>query len=82
MGAGEDRGCRLAQQLVEGDPGVVPAGEDTRTRLDERPHERPVLVEGRPAALHMLLEGERQVVTFLERTAEEDERAQTEGAQG
>ena len=78
----EDRGGRLAQQLVERDPSVLAGGERTRPRLDERPDERPVLVEGRPVTLQVLLEGERQVVAFLERTAEVDEGAQTEGAQG
>ena len=82
VGAGEDRGRRLAQELVERDPGVLPAGQCAGARLDEGPHKRPVLVERRAAALDVLLEGERQVVAFLERTAEEDEGAETKGAQG
>ena len=82
VGTGEDRRRRLAQQLVERDPGVLPAGQRAGARLDEGPHKRPVFVERRAAALNVLLEGERQIVAFLERTAEEDEGAETKGAQG
>ena len=81
MRAREDRGGGLAQQLVERDPRVLARRQRARARLDERPHERPVLVERRPVALHVLLERERQLVAFLERAAEEDERAEAEGAQ-
>ena len=82
MRAREDRGGRLAQQLVERDPGVVALRERVRARLDERAHERPVLVERRPVPLDVLLERERQVVALLERAAEEDERAQAEARAG
>ena len=77
-----DRGRRFAQELVEGDPRVLPLGQRARPRLDERAHERPVLVERRAATLDVLLERERQLVAFLERPSEEDERAETERAQG
>jgi hypothetical protein len=79
--AGEDAGSRLAQELLERDPGVFPGCELARARLDEGPHERPVLVQRRPAPLHVLLECEREVVALFERPTEEDERAQAEGAQ-
>ena len=59
MGAGEDRGGRLPLQLLEGDQGVVPAAEPWRTLLDERAHQRPVLVERRAAGVLVLDERDR-----------------------
>ena len=46
--------------------------------VDEVADERPELVEGRPAAGGVLLEGERELTPFLELAAEEDERAEAE----
>src|SRR4029079_6472503 len=50
------------------------------TILDVRPDERPVLVQGRPAALLVLDEGNRQVCAVLELAQEVRERAEHEAA--
>ena len=50
--------------------------------LDEAAHERAVLVERRPAALAVLLEGERQLLPVLELAAEHDKGAEDEVAEG
>lgn len=47
--------------------------------LDERPHERSVLVEGGSGALRMFREREPELVALLEAAAEVDERAEAKG---
>ena len=47
--AREDRRGGLAQELVEREPRVLASCQLVRARLDERAHERPVLVERRAA---------------------------------
>ena len=82
VGAREDRRGGLAQKLVERQERVFASCQLVRARLDERAHERPVLVERRPRALEVLFERERELVALLERAAEEDERAETERSGG
>src|SRR5213078_4404980 len=77
----EDRGGRLALQLVECDSRVLALLQPVRAHLDERPDERLVLVERRPSVRAMLLEGERQVGAFGELRQQRPERAETEAAQ-
>ena len=55
----EDRGGVLALQLLDGDSRVLVPRELVRTRLHERAHERPVLVQRRTVERGVLLERER-----------------------
>ena len=81
MGAREDRGGRLALQLLERDQRVVPAAEPWRALLDERPHERAVLVERRPAGVLVLDERDRQLGAVVELAQEVGEGAEHEAAE-
>ncbi len=82
MGAREDPRRRLAPQLLERDHGVAEPEQPAAARLDERPHERPVLVERRPVARAVLLEHELDLGAVLDLAPEEGERAEAEAAQG
>ena len=73
---------RLASQRLERDRRVVEPEEAPAARLDERAHERPVLVERRPVSRAVLLEHELDVGSVVDLAAEERERAQAEAAQG
>ena len=81
VGMGEDPGGGLAQQVgdrvLDVDPGEEPLGP----RLDEAAHERPVLVERRPAVRAVLLEREGEVDAVLEIPREDGEGAETEAAE-
>ena len=63
----EDRRGRLAAQVVDRVPRVGQPAQRRRLFLDEAAHERPVLVERRPAARRVLLERERQLRPALDR---------------
>ena len=80
--AREDRRGRLARELLQGDRRVLPARKPRRARLDEPAHERPVLVERRPAAAAVLLEREGDVGTALHLLREPAKRAEAEAAEG
>ena len=81
VGLREDRRRRLARELLERETGVLPPAQEGLAVLDEAADERAQLVERRPAALEVLLEGERKVRALLELTAEHDERAEDETAE-
>ena len=72
----EDGRCRLAPQVLDRVPGVGQSAQRRGLLGDERPHERPVLVQRRPVAGRMLLECERQLRAPLGREGGEAERAQ------
>ena len=74
--AREDRGGRLAPKVLDRVARVGQAAQRRRLLLDEAAHERPVLVERRPAARRVLLEGERHLRAALGRERAEAERAQ------
>ena len=78
----EDPRRRLAQQVGDGVLDVDPREEPLSPRLDEAAHERPVLVERRPAVRAVLLEGEREVHAVLELSCEDGEGAEAEPAEG
>ena len=62
----EDRGRRLAAQVVDRVARVGQPPQRRRLLLDEAAHERAVLVERRPVARRMLLERERQLRAALD----------------
>ena len=66
MGAGEDPGCRLALQLLERDQRVLPAPKPGSPLLDERAHERAVLVQRRPTCVLVLDERDGQLGAFVQ----------------
>ena len=74
--AREDRGRRLATELVHRKLRVGSAPERVRARLDERFDEGPVLVERRPVVGAVLLESERQVGAALQLLEQRTERAE------
>ena len=75
--AREDARRGLAAQLLEREPCVLALRERRRARLDERAHERAVLVQRRTSERLVLLERERHVLVD-----EQPERAEREAAQG
>jgi len=79
--AREDPRSRLAEQIVDGETCVVALGERAPAGLEERPHERPVLVQRGPAERGVLLERERQLGTAVELRAEHAEGAEAKAAQ-
>jgi len=81
VGVSENRSRRLAAELVEGEARVIPRPQEWLTIFDERPNERPELVQSRTFPLNMLFECERQLGAFLELAAENDERPEDETAQ-
>ena len=81
MRAREDRGRRLAPELLQGDRCVLAPLELRAARLDVRRDERPVLVERGPARSSVLLERERDLRALLDLLREEAERAEAERAQ-
>ena len=82
MGAREDRRGRLALQLLERDQRVVAAAQPRRALLDERAHERAVLVQRRPARVLVLDERDRQLGAVVQLAQQERERAEHEAAEG
>ena len=74
--AREDPRRRLAAELLEREPRVFAPRERRRARLDERPHERAVLVQRRTPERLVLLERERHVLVD-----EQPERSEREPAQ-
>ena len=81
MGPGEDRRGRLALQLLEREQRVVATAKPCRALLDERPHERPVLVERRAAGVLVLDERNRQLRTVVELAQQIGEGAEHEAAE-
>ena len=73
----EDRGRRLAPQLVDRDLRVGELGEPERARLDVVADERPVLVE----AGRVLLDDEGQLSRLVSLAAEVGKGRQAEGAE-
>ncbi len=71
MRTGVDRGGRLAGELLEGDERVLAPAQPVGALLDERPDERPVLVERRAVTAVVLLEGEGKGLAGLVELAEE-----------
>ncbi len=59
----------------------VAAAQARRPLLDERPHERAVLVERRATRVLVLDEGHRQLGSVIELTQQECERAEREAAE-
>ena len=82
MSAGVDPCRGLATKRLERDHAVTVPEQPPATGLDERPHQRPVLVERRPVARAVLLEHELDLGALLDLAAEEGERAEAEAAQG
>ena len=78
---GEDPRRRLAQQVGDRVLDVDPREEPLGPRLDEAAHERPVLVERRPAVRAVLLEREGEVDAVLEIPREDGEGAEAEAAE-
>jgi hypothetical protein len=78
MCAREDRGRRLAAELVHRKLGVGPSTQRVRTTFDERFDEGPVLVERGPVVGAVLLEGERQIGPTLQLGEQRTERAEAE----
>ena len=74
--AGEDRGGRLALEVVDRIARIGQASQRRRLLFDETPHERPVLVERRPVTRHVLLERERHLCAPFGRERGEAKRAQ------
>jgi hypothetical protein len=72
----EDRRGGLVLQVLDRVARIGQAAQRRRLLLDERAHERPVLVQRRAAASRMLLEGERDLRAALGRERREAERAQ------
>ena len=82
VGAGVDRSRRLAAELLQRDERVLTATKAIGALLDERPDQRPILVERRAVAAIVLLEGEREALPRIVELAQEvGERAEREGAQ-
>jgi hypothetical protein len=81
VGMGEDRRGRLAPELLYGDKRVLACAKDGLPLLDERAHERLQLVQGRAAALDVLLERERQLGALLQLAPEDDEGPEDEAAE-
>ena len=69
----------LDKKLVDRKLRVGSSPKRVRTRLDERFHERPVLVERWPVVGGVLLESERQVRAELQLLEEGAERAEAKG---
>jgi hypothetical protein len=82
MGSREDRGGRLALQLLERDQSIVPTAKPRGALLDERPDERPVLVEGRAGPMLVLDERDGEVGAVVELAEQERERSKDEAPQG
>src|SRR5262249_38516762 len=78
---GEDRRGRLALQLLDREARIVAPRKPVRPRLDERTHERPVLVQRRPVERRVLLERERQLRAVVEVREQDSERAEAERAE-
>ncbi len=76
MRAREDRGRRLPLEVVDRVPRIREPAKRRRLLLDERAHERPVLVERRPVRRRVLLEGERDLRAALGCEGSQAERAQ------
>ena len=81
MRAREDRGGRLAQQLVDRELRVGSRSQRVCAVLDERLHERAVLVERRLRVGGVLLEGERQLGAALDLREQRAERPEAESPQ-
>ena len=82
VGAREDRRSRLALQLLDRDQRIGPAAQARRPLLDERAHERAVLVQRRAARVLVLDEGHRQLGPVIELAEQEREGAEREAAKG
>ena len=82
VGTGEDGCGRFALQLLERDQRIVASAKPRCALLDERPHERPVLVQRRPPAVLVLHEGDRQLGALVELAEQIGERAEHEPAEG
>ena len=80
VGAREDRRGRLALQLLDRDQRVGAVSQAGRPLLDERAHERAVLVERRAARMLVLDEGDGQLGSVIELAEQERERAEREAA--
>src|SRR5439155_4238326 len=78
--ARKDRCCGLALQVLDRDARIVASRKLVRTHLDERTHERPVLVQRRTVERGVLLERERQIGAVVEVGEEGAERAEAEAA--
>ena len=74
--AREDRGGRLARQVVKSVARVRQSAQRRRMLLDEAAHERAVLVQGRSLPGRVLLERERQLRPAFGRERGKAERAQ------
>ena len=81
VGAGEDGGRRLAPELLDRESRILARSQHRLALLDEGAHQRPELVQRRPAALDVLLEREGKLRTLLELAPEHDERAEDESAE-
>ena len=77
----EDRGGRLALELVERHLCVLEGRDRVRAILQEGADERPVLVERRAACGLVLLEREREVTPVIQLVEHRRESAQAERAQ-
>ena len=66
MRAREDPRRLFTQEVVDRGEDVLALEQPLRARIDEAAHERPVLVERRPAVGPVLLERERQVHARVE----------------
>ena len=75
-------GRRLALELLERDQRIVSAAEPRRPLLDERAHERPVLVQRRAAGVLVLDERDGQLGAVVELAEEVRERTEREAAEG
>ena len=76
-----DGGGRLAEQLLDGELCVRPLSERVRAVLDERLHERAVLVQRRLGVGGVLFEGERQLGAALDLREQRAERPEAESPQ-
>ena len=80
--AGEDRGGRLALELLDRGRGVVEPEEPVGAGVDVAARQRPELVERGIAGRRVLLERERERDIVLRLAVEVRERAETEPAHG
>src|SRR5206468_6923464 len=79
--AREDARGRLALKIRDGLAHVVPREQPLGARLDEAPHERPVLVQRRATVGAVLLERKGEIGPGLEILVEGGERSEAEAAQ-
>ena len=82
VGARKDPGSRLALQLLDRDQRIGAAAQPRRPLLDERTHERAVLVQRRATRVLVLDERDRQLGSVIQLTQQEREGAEHEAAKG